>query len=543
MHLHLFSVAALAAHLSTASAISYGHSPTATTKNGTYQGRYLEEWDQDVFLGIPFAQPPVGSLRYRWPQSLNSSFDGTRDATSYGFSCMQYGTSFNLSEDCLTLNVIRPAGSAKAKLPVLVWIYGGGLGVGTSADAQYNMSGIIKTSQDLDMPTLGVSINYRVNHWGFFQNPQVLSEGSSNAGLLDQRMALRWIQENIDSFGGDASRITIWGESAGAQSIAYQMFSYDGRDDKLFRAAIMESGGPMGAPLKDLGYWGPPFDNLTSAVGCQPAEDQLACLRTVLQAELFSQQQREAWRSPLIDGDFLTDYPSQLMPQGKYIKVPLLIGANTDEGNNFNPAVSSSVHLVDDQALINSFLGYRDLDLSPATVKHLLRLYPLQNDTALSLQELEELRAKDMGGDMVMIATRRRMCELMSSNPANQPVFSYRFDQRLWNRTVEQGVQHFDNVAFSFQNISGLLGPSPEYDSHRRLSRAVGEAYIRFVNHLDPNPSDGQNGLLPHWPEYSLQEPTNMVLNASRSYVEADTFRKEGIAFMNQPYVSRELLG
>lgn len=217
----------------------------ATTKNGTYQGRHLQEWDQDAFLGIPYAQPPLGDLRFRWPQSINTSFSGTRDASEYGYSCMQYHTNFSLSEDCLTLNVIRPTGNY-TKLPVVVWIYGGGLYTGSTADPQYNLSGVVRVSQDLGQPVIAVDMNYRLGMWGFLQTPGLVAEGSSNAGLMDQRLALRWIQENIAAFGGDPDQVVIWGESAGAQSIAYHLFSYDGRDDGLYRGAIMESGGPTG---------------------------------------------------------------------------------------------------------------------------------------------------------------------------------------------------------------------------------------------------------------------------------------------------------
>jgi carboxylesterase type B len=178
--------------------------PLATAKNGTYQGRYLPGYDQDLFLGMPYAQPPVGDLRFRWPRSLNESFDGVRDASQYGYSCMQYRSSFNISEDCLTLNVIRPAGD-HTKLPVLVWIYGGGLYAGSTADPQYNLSGIVKVSQDMGQPVIAVDMNYRLGMWGFLQTPALVAEGSSNAGLIDQRLALQWIQENIEAFGGDVT--------------------------------------------------------------------------------------------------------------------------------------------------------------------------------------------------------------------------------------------------------------------------------------------------------------------------------------------------
>lgn len=248
--------------------VSAARSVLATTQNGTYEGRYLAEYDQELFLGIPYAQPPVGELRFRWPQSLNASFADVRAATEYGPSCMQYKTTFNLSEDCLSLNVVRPAAAATTTnsstnsssssataaaqqdlLPVLVWIYGGGLYTGATADPRYNLSGVVRVSQELGQPVLAVSLNYRLGMWGFLQTPGLVAEGSSNAGLADQRLALRWIQENIAAFGGDPDRVVVWGESAGAQSIAYHLFGYDGRDDGLFRGAILESGGPTGRAL------------------------------------------------------------------------------------------------------------------------------------------------------------------------------------------------------------------------------------------------------------------------------------------------------
>jgi carboxylesterase type B len=527
--------------------------PLVATVNGTYRGAQLASWDQEAFLGIPFAQPPVKDLRWRWPQSLNESFSEVRDATQQGYSCMQFRGNFNMSEDCLNLNVIRPTGSFTEPLPVLVWIFGGGLYTGSVADPQYNLSGIVKVSQDMGKPIIAVAMNYRLNMYGFLQTPQLLAEGSSNAGLLDQRMALRWVQENIGAFGGDPERVTVWGESAGAQSIAYQLFSYDGRDDGLYRAAILESGGPTGAQVQNLAYYTSPVENLTRTVGCWNATDQLACLRELSQEELFAAQPSQVW-NPLIDGDFLTAYPSQLIPSGNFVKVPLLTGANTDEGSNFRPTIPTPDTAKD---LEHAFAFWRMYSLSPPTVRRLLELYPDNPCVApphavMNCSRFESLdrgsqwrRGADIGGDLVIISGRRKMCELYASPlGGSQPVYSYRFDQRLWNRTDVEGIQHFDNVAFSFQNISGLLGPSPEFDSHARLARTVGEAYVRFVYDLDPNAraNSSNNSALPQWPRYDLSRPVNMVLNASWSHIEHDTYRKEGIAYMNTPAVARELL-
>lgn len=136
------------------------------------------------------------------------------------------------------------------------------------------------------------------------------------------------------------------------------------------------------------------------------------------------------------------------------------------------------------------------------------------------------------------------MAELYTG--AGMPVYSYRFDQRPWNGNEWDGVKHFVNVAYSFQNISGLLGPSPAFDSHARLARSIGQAYVGFCNDLTPNKvsvKDGADtGMLPHWPAYDLAGPVNMVLNASGNRIEADIWRKEGIAFMMTPEVAKELL-
>lgn len=537
--------------------VTIAQAPTAKTLNGTYQGRHLPEWNQDLFLGIPYAQPPLGSLRYKWPQSLNASFNNVRDASTYGYSCMQYHTNFNLSEDCLNLNIIRPSkgNSATQKdnpLPVLIWIFGGGLYTGSTADPQYNLSGIVKASQDIGQPIIAVSLNYRLGMWGFLQSPALLAEGSSNAGFLDQRMALRWIQDNIASFGGDPKRVTIWGESAGAQSIGYHLFSYDGRNDKLFRAAIMESGGPTGTQVQDLSYYSSPVENLTRTVGCFTSSNQLSCLRNLSTEALFAAAPSQVW-NPIIDGDFLTGYPSQLIRDGKFNNVPLLIGTNTDEGSSFS--ISSPVPN-SEQDLFNGLMFWRSYALSPPTIRRLLELYPndpcheppyeITNCSVFPSKGLQWRRGAAIGGDMVMVSGRRKMCELYTR--AKQAVYSYRFDTILYGKTALQGVQHFDNVAYSFQNISGLLGPSPKYDAERRLSRSIGEAYVRFVYSLDPNAGKGEDASgmdalrLPYWPKYDVGKPVNMVLNASGPYVEPDTFRKEGIEFLNTFEVARELL-
>ncbi|MCJ1312992.1 hypothetical protein MMC25_006668 [Agyrium rufum] len=523
----------------------YGNvsAPTVQVTNGTYVGRYLGgQWDQDLFLGMPYAQPPTGNLRFRWPQSLNTSFTGTRDASQYGYSCYQYGTAFNLSEDCLNVNVIRPHGYANQTLPVLIWIFGGGLYTGSTADPQYNLSGIVRASQDSGEPFIAASMDYRLGMWGFLQTPQLLVEGSSNAGLLDQRLALRWIHENIAAFGGDPTRVTVWGESAGAQSIGLHLHSYGGRDDGLFQQAIMESGGPIGTSLQPLAYYSSPVENLTRTVGCYTSKDQLACLRSLSSEDYFKAQTSTTW-NPIVDGDFLTAYPSTLMANGTFIHIPLLIGANSDEGISFGVK-----GLNDSTAIFNNLLIYRSYAISPPTARTLLDLYPndpaneppyyIKDNTTFPKNGLQWRRDCAIAGDIVIIGQRRKTCEEYVKG--GETVYSYRFDTPLWNASVTDGVKHFVNVVFSFQNISGALGPLPQYQSYKDLSVSIGKAYTGFVNYGDPNRGAGGQTGLPMWPEYGTGQPRNMVLNSNGSFVEADDFRQEGIAFINS--VSRELL-
>ncbi|KAF9000388.1 alpha/beta-hydrolase [Hymenopellis radicata] len=188
-------------------------------RNGTLNGLHLDELDQDVFLGIPYAKPPVDNLRLRNPQVWDTAF-------AVGTGAVEYQ-----SEDCLTLNVVRPD-IDHGDLPVLVWIYGGGYNAGTSSSPVYNLSYIVQESVEMGEPIVAVSFNYRLGALGFLASTEVVACGNANLGLKDQRLALCWIQENIASFGGgnvclptrvsDPSKVTIWGESAGAYSVHFR---------------------------------------------------------------------------------------------------------------------------------------------------------------------------------------------------------------------------------------------------------------------------------------------------------------------------------
>ncbi|KAK5170342.1 uncharacterized protein LTR77_004929 [Saxophila tyrrhenica] len=182
--------------------------PTASTLNGTYRGIKLPDLSQDVFWGVPFAQ----SRRFEQAAPLNSTWSHARDATTPGITCSGYGTNpregWEIGEDCLNLNVVRPQGAHPGQdLPVLLWMYGGGYRQGSNRDPEFNTSFMVQTSMEIDQPIIVVSINYRLSAFGFLASEEVAGNGAMNIGLQDQRQALRWIQENIHGFGGDPGQV------------------------------------------------------------------------------------------------------------------------------------------------------------------------------------------------------------------------------------------------------------------------------------------------------------------------------------------------
>lgn len=221
----------------------------------------------ESYKGIPYAKPPINQLRLKPPQPLTADL-GTVDGTGQPKACPQFllsidGSSIpsnvlgnilnipffqtvtNAGEDCLTINVQRPSGTKPdAKLPVLFWIFGGGFQLGSTQ--MYDGTSLVRESVEQGKPIIFVAVNYRVGGFGFLPGKEVLQDGSANLGLLDQRLGLEWVQDNIAAFGGDPTKVTIWGESAGSISVMDQMLLYNGdntyKGKPLFRAGIMNSG-------------------------------------------------------------------------------------------------------------------------------------------------------------------------------------------------------------------------------------------------------------------------------------------------------------
>ncbi|KAI0794098.1 carotenoid ester lipase precursor [Fomes fomentarius] len=451
----------------------------------------------ESFLGIPFAQPPVGDLRLRLPQLL-TSYSGTVNATTLGAQCVQQALTFpsgvpnqlladvmpfvsafggnpNVpqNEDCLFLNVIRPANvPANAKLPVLVWIYGGAFAFGSNA--VYDGVPIVQKSIDMGEPIIYVAMNYRLHVLGFLGGKEVKKAGVGNLGLQDQRAAFRWVNKFISNFGGDPKKVTIWGESAGAISTSLQMLANGGNTEGLFRAGIMNSGGPP--PLATL----PSFRTPTTSF--------LACLRTVPVDKLLAAANQTPTvisfaglntpYMPRADGVLIKTSPQKLALQGKMAKIPFIIGDVEDEGTLFS---LGSMNITTD----NQFTSYVQQNWFPGAslfdIKTLLKLYPSDPSRGSPFGTGDEnaftpqyKRIAALQGDWIFQVPRRLLLDTYSWC---QPAYSF-----LSKRGNFPGVGNGHG-----SDLFNAYGPGD-----------MTEYFIRFVNDLNPNAKKGVQ-----WPQFN----------------------------------------
>ena len=306
--------------------------PVVKIANGTLEG--TNESGIRTFKGIPFAQPPVGQLRWREPQPVKN-WQGVRKADKFGPRAMQraiFGDmnfrSNGMSEDCLYLNVWTPAKSANEHLPVLVYFFGGGFVAGDGSEPRYDGESMARQG------IVAITVNQRLSVFGFFAHPELTKESphrsSGNYGLLDHTAALQWVQQNIAAFGGDPKRVTIAGESAGSFAVSAQMASPLSKN--LIAGAIGESGSLLGAnppvPLKEAEQIGVKF---ATSIGA----NSLAALRAMPAAELLETTAKpETPRFPVtVDGFFFPKSPVEIYSKGEQAHVPLLVGWNSEEMN------------------------------------------------------------------------------------------------------------------------------------------------------------------------------------------------------------------
>jgi carboxylesterase type B len=530
--------------------------------NGTIIGTHSNAHNQDHFLGVPFAQPPIDGLRFRTPQSLNTTFpNNLYQATEYAPACIGYGSgesSLPLSEDCLYLNVIRPSGYDNVSLPVGLWIHGGGFTNGGSRMPGYNLSYIVENSVRIGKPIIGVSIAYRLSGWGFLASQQVSGQGQTNIALRDQRLAMHWTKENIGAFGGDAEKITIWGESAGAASVGFQLTAYNGRDDNLFWAAIMQSCNPIFYYSFDVeAAYQPAYDNLVNLTNCSTAIDTLDCLRHAdyqIINDFFNSTAGSNWQ-PIVDGDFIARWGSQQLAEGAFVHVPIIDGANSDEGTSFSPVGVNTTHdFASDVTLIGKVpgesTGYAGASPSirESFLRELLAAYPdeseywipgvdeLGNTTLNDPRGAMYRRSAAYWGDVRIVANRRGTCEAWTARGID--AYSYRFNTRSTGTSIFAGVPHAEEIPYVFNNTLGLSISTPPLDqpqSYQELAILMSSTWASFMHDRDPNGWLSKNATSAHWPVYDLHTPQEIVWDANVTalyYVEKDTYRSKGIRFI-----------
>jgi para-nitrobenzyl esterase len=460
--------------------------------NGLVEGTTSPDSKIHIYKGIPFAAPPVGDLRWRPPQPP-ANWDGDRQATEFGSRCMQGRIYSDMvfrdkgpSEDCLYLNVWTPASDATAKLPVMVWIYGGGFAAGASSEPRQDGEHLAKKG------VVVVSFNYRLGVFGFFAHPELAKESERNVagnyGLLDQVAALQWVQKNVAAFGGDPMNVTIFGESAGSFSVSALMASP--LTNGLFERAIGESGAFFSRTLsaKTLSQSEAADTEFARSIGAP----SLAALRAKPASELLQAalNQKNVIRfAPNIDGYFLPEDVYSIYASGKQRHVSLLAGWNADEGSYLTIFGKEAPTLENYVARVHALYG----DKADA----ILKAYSASND------EQAKRAAGDLASDEFIGYSTWKWIEMQTATGAS-PVYRYRFEQAppadpSDPKSATRGAYHSSEIEFVFQNLASKHLPWRPQDE--KVSDLMSTYWSNFAKTGDPNGAG-----LPHWPTYQKDD-------------------------------------
>jgi len=457
-------------------------------KEGLLQGTYEDELT--VYKGVPFAAPPVGELRWRAPEPA-AKWEGVKQTLQFAASPMQGGNpSSGKSEDCLYLNVWTPAKSAKDRIPVLVWIYGGGFSFGSTSEPVYDGKKLAHKGVVL------VSIAYRVGQLGFLSHPGLSAESpthtSGNYGLLDQIAALKWIKENIASFGGDPNKVTIFGESAGAISVS--MLCASPLAKGLFQGAISESGGSFG-PTRPTTFPGENMKTLQQAevdgltFAQKAGASSIADLRKIPADQLPSGFGLPGgW--PIVDGNVIPDDQYKLYEKGKFNDVPVLIGYNSDEGASFSPGRTPDECIAGVKKRYGKFAD------------ELIKAYPV-GETSV------QKTARDLARDAAFGWQTWSWARLQSKTGKSK-VYYYYFDQHpdypKNSPFYGYGSPHGQDVAYVFLNLNSS---NPQITkSDQEISEAMGTYWTNFAKYGNPN----STGSL-EWPAFNQYKPSVMYFS------------------------------
>jgi len=498
--------------------------PSARVDGGVVEGSYFDAQTSDaVFKGIPFAAPPVGDMRWKPPASVRA-WRGIRDAKEFAPICPQrlYSPEFyaglatrlgghpppqrplTTSEDCLYLSIWTSNFGSAERRPVMVWIHGGGNNGGWGTQGTDNGESLARQGVVL------VMIEYRVGALGFIADSALTAESphhsSGNYGLLDQIAALRWVQKNIAAFGGDPTRVTVFGQSSGAMDITCLMTSPLARG--LFQRAISESGactGPFAAlevPVTS-GSEHPAAEEsgkqLAKALGVSGARDVLAAMRAKSADEILAAMSREPGiaHEVNVDGWVIPEQPDLVFAEGRQLSVPFIVGSNKDEYRAF----LSSFGLA-------SMSGYSDALLGAlgssaplrAFLPRMLEIYPA-SDTAEAERELFEANTDDGFGQGARFVAR-------AMAKAKQPnVYFYYFTHAVASPAGQTlGAFHGGEIPFVFGNEPGW--PSGSHD--QALGSAMSGYWVQFAATGNPN----RRGLV-EWPRYEPRSDRYLELGDS----------------------------
>jgi len=483
------------------------------TKLGKVQGK--ADGPVRAFLGIPFAQPPVGPLRWKPPVPA-AKWKGVRQATEFGSHCMQptiYKDMIfrdpGISEDCLTLNVWTPAANAKAKLPVMVWIFGGGFIAGGTSERRQDGANLAKNG------VVVVSMNYRLGIFGFFTHPDLVAESphkaAGNYGLMDVTAALQWVDNNIAAFGGDPAKVTIFGESAGSFAVSAQMASPLAKG--LFVRAIGESGAAFNS--NSLGF------RPLSEVEVRDAEFAKTVLSATTAAQLRAipaQQLMETVAKappgtrfgPDVDGYFLPESVPATFAAKKQNDVPLLAGWNRDEEG------------ILEKTTVESFKAEAEKQFG-ADAPEFLKLFPATTDA-------EAVRAdSDLAAARFIAFSTWKWLEAAVTD-GTQPVYRYRFDRVAPPDTYHpRGIAayHSSEIPYVFGTLDLLTGYSWRPDDYK-LSQMMQKYWTNFAKTGDPN---GEG--LQKWPLYNGDSGWQVMHLTPDPVAEEDRDRDRYL-FLNQ---------
>ncbi|KAH9902169.1 alpha/beta-hydrolase [Xylariomycetidae sp. FL2044] len=492
-----------------------------------YRGSFVGREDGVAqYLGMRFAAPPVGDLRFRAPVEPKRR-SGDQHANKFGPICLGISVPYPTAgqdEDCLYANVWAPANATlNSSLPVWLFIQGGGYTA--NANANWNGTEVVERSGG---NIVFVNFNYRVGLWGFLASERLRADGDLNVGLLDQRFMMRWVKENIAQFGGDSDHVVIHGASAGAGSVGMHLIAHGGEDEKLFVGGIGESVFFPAQPFVSDLEW--QFDSVLSQTGCDGKEDPVACLRDqdteTLQGVInvpsaFPGRPANPlplfYWTPCVDGDLLRDLPYLMYQRGDFIDVPIIMGVTTDEGSVFSPNATTAEYM-------GLFLQNNYPRLSGNDTEDILDHYPVMG--SLPSRAVWFPSTQMAYGEATFICPAVHILDAYAARHRNASrAWGYRYDvYDEENFRQGLGVPHLWTswAVLGADSIGGPgTAPASYYTYNAPVVPLVMDYWLSFVRTLDP--SSMKNADAPPWRRWGVSD------GQSRLRMETGNFTMESV--------------